>query len=136
MSFMMVSFYNCSSTKMLQNDLPFEIDEVYYSESNSEIHVYISVKSNPSNILLDSIYFKGKQTNLQHENNLFVGRFKSGIVPKGDVVMSNEPYAEYGNKIPKVSKKPPFELKDNEFIVSYIEDNNIKYFKIENVIKK
>lgn len=136
MPFMMVSFYNCSSTKMLQNHAPFEIDEVYYQESNSGTNVYISIKSNPNNIILDSIYFKGKQAKLGQENNLFVGRFTSNIIQKQDIIMSNEPYAEYGNKIPRLPEKLPFELKDNECVVSYKEDNSIKYFKIKNVIQK
>lgn len=136
MPFMMMDFYNCSSTKMLQNHAPFEIREAYYVESRSDINVYISIKSNPNNILLDSIYFKGKQAKLEHENNLFVGRFKSSIIQKQDIIMSNKPYAEYGNKIPKLPKKLPFELKNNECVVSYKEDKSIKYFKIENVVQK
>ncbi|OYX28392.1 MAG: hypothetical protein B7Z06_01780 [Flavobacteriales bacterium 32-35-8] len=136
MPFMMVSFYHCSSTKMLRNHAPFEIDEVYYQESNSGTNVYISIKSNPNNIILDSIYFKGKQAKLEQENNLFVGRFTSNIIQKQDIIMSNEPYAEYGNKIPKLPEKSTFALKDNECVVSYKEDNSIKYFKIKNVIQK
>jgi hypothetical protein len=90
-TFIIVSFYNCLSSKVLQNELPFEIGEVYYQESNSDINVYISMKSNSNNMLLDSIYFKGKQTNLEYEDNLIVGRFKSSIVQKPDIIMSNEP---------------------------------------------
>ncbi|WP_100613732.1 hypothetical protein [Confluentibacter citreus] len=134
--FIMVSFYNCSSAKMLQNEPLFEIGEAYYQASNSDIHVYISIKSNPNNILLDSVYFKGKQAKLEHENNLFVGRFKSSIIQKQDIIMSNEPYAEYGNKTPKLPEKLPFELKESECVVSYIDDNSIKYFKIKNVVQK
>lgn len=136
MPFMMVSFYHCSSSKRLQNKLPFEIHEAYYQESNSGTNVYISIKSNPNNIILDSIYFKGKQVKLGQENNLFVGRFASSIIQKQDIIMSNEPYAEYGNKVPKLPEKLPFELKDNECVLSYKEDNSIKYFKIKNVIQK
>ena len=137
MSFMIVSFYNCSSTKMLQNESPFEIGEVYYSESNSEIQVYISVKSNPNNIILDSIYFQGKKSKLELENaSLAVGHFKTESIQRQDIIMSNEPYAEYGNKVPKLPEKFPFELKENECVVSYKETGIIKYFKIENMIKQ
>lgn len=136
MPFMMIGFYNCSSTKMLQNHPPFEIDEVYYQKSNSDINVYISLKSNPNNIILDSIYFQGIKTKLEHESNLFVGSFKSSIIQKQDIIMGNEPYAEYGNKIPKLPEKSTFALNENECVVSYKEDNEINYFKIANVIKK
>ena len=133
----LLSFFNCSSAKMLQNDVPFEIGEAYYQESNSDIHVYIPIKSNPDNIILDSIYFQGKKAKLESENaSLALGRFKIQPTQKQDIIMSNEPYAEYGNKVPKIPEKSAFDLKDNECIVSYKEDNEIKYFKIKNVIQK
>lgn len=50
--------------------------------------------------------------------------------------MSNEPYAEYGNKVPKLPEKPSFKLKENECVVSYKEEDKIKYFKIKNMIQK
>jgi len=137
MPFMMIGFYNCSSTKMLQNHAPFEIDEVYYQESNSDINVYISLRSNPNNIILDSIYFHGKKAKLELQNELLaMGHFKTAPNKKEDIIMSSEPYAEYGNKIPKLPEKSTFALKENECVVSYKEDNKINYFKIANVIKK
>lgn len=137
MTFIMVSFYNCSSAKMFQDNLPFLIGEVYYQESSTDINVYIPIKSNPNNIILDSIYFQGKKTKLEFENaSLAVGRFKTESTQKQDIIMSNEPYAEYGNKVPKLPEKSPFELKGNECVVNYKEENKIKYFKIENMIKK
>ncbi len=133
----MVSFYNCSSAKMLQNESPFEIGEAYYQESNTDINVYIPIKSNPNNTILDSVYFQGKKTKLELESaSLAVGRFKTESTQKQDIIMSNKPYAEYGNKIPKLSEKSPFELKENECVVSYKEENKFKYFKIKNVIQK
>ena len=136
MPLVLVSYFSCSSAKMLQNESQLEIGKVYYQESNSMTTVFIPIKSNPNNIVLDSVYFKGKQAKLEHKNNLFIGNFASSIAQKQDVIMSNEPYAEYGNQVLKLPKKSPFELKDNECMVSYKKENETKYFKIENIIQK
>ena len=66
----MVSFSQCASTKMFQNDLPFKIGEAYYQELNSGVHVFIPIKSNPKSILLHSVYFQGNQAKLELENDL------------------------------------------------------------------
>lgn len=134
--FFLVGFYNCSSSKLLEKNLPFELGKAYYQESNSGMHIFIPMKSNPKNILLDSAYFKGKQIKLEYKDNLFFGIFKTSTIQKQDIIMSNEPYAEYGNKVPNLSDNIQFELKDNECVVRYSEDGLVKYFNIRNIVPK
>ena len=50
--------------------------------------------------------------------------------------MSNEPYAEYGNKVPELPKKSFFQLKENECVISYKQSGKTKYFKIKGLTKK
>src|SRR5690606_11209719 len=135
MSLLTVSFLQCSSAKKLQKETPFEIGQAYYNQNDSLIHVYIPIKSNPNRIVLDSVYFRGSQAKLLQEEAVFVGEIKLQTIKKPDLIMSNAPHAEYGNEIP-LPKKGRFELKENECIVSYVENNIIKYHKISNVIKK
>ncbi len=136
MLFIMASFYQCSSSKRLQKNLPFKIGETYYQESGSHINIFITMKSNPQNILLDSVYFQGKQTKLEYNNNMFIGVFKTVPIKKQDIIMSNEPYAEYGNEVPELPEQSSIRLEDNECIVSYKDDDIMKYFKIEDVTQK
>ncbi|WP_111308775.1 hypothetical protein [Confluentibacter sediminis] len=136
MLFIMASFYQCSSSKRLQKNLPFKIGEIYYQELGSNINIFITMKSNPKNILLDSVYFQGKQTKLEYKNNMFIGIFKTLIIKKQDIIMSHEPYAEYGNEVPKLPETSSIKPEDDECIVSYKEDNVIKYLKIEHVTQK
>ncbi|PKQ45724.1 hypothetical protein [Confluentibacter flavum] len=144
MTLFMVTFSQCSSAQKLQKETPFKIGDVYYqawnsgiNEGSSGVNIFINIVSIPNNITLDSIYFQGKKTKLELETaSMAVGRFKIKSNRKQDIIMSNAPYAEYGNKVPKIPEKIPFELKDNECIVSYQEDGIIKYFKIKNIIKK
>ena len=88
---------------------------------------------------LDSVFFRGKAIKLEtkaQNKSLYIGRFLSSTNQKSDIIMSNEPYAEYGNKMPKRSKKFPFELNENECVISYKQDNKTKYFKIGNIVEK
>lgn len=144
MLFIIVSFSQCASTLKLQDNLPIEIDEVYYQTwvagvkgGGSGINVFIPMESNSNTILLDSMYFRGKSTKIEYANDtLAIGRFKTKANQKQDIIMSNEPYAEYANKVPEIPEKIPFELKDDECIVSYLEKNKTKYFKIKGIVKK
>lgn len=142
-SIIMVSFSNCASTQKLEQLEPLTIGEVHYQNwvagikgGGSGFNLFIPITNNPKNIMLDSVYFRGKKAKLELNNNtVFIGRFKT-TANKNGIIMSNEPYAEYGNKVPELPQKTPFELNDNECVVSYLEGNKIKYFKIEGIVRK
>ena len=44
--------------------------------------------------------------------------------------MSSDPYAEYGNQVPKLEKPIPFNLKENECVISYKEDEPLSILKL------
>lgn len=143
----MTSFSQCSSAQKLQKEAPVVIGEAYFQKwvagikgGGSGINLFISTEdSSLENIELDSIYFRGKSSKLEFKPNnpsLFVGRFSTGRNQKKDIIMSDKPNAEYGNELPKIKSKFPFELKENECVVSYKEGNKTKYFKIINVVEK
>lgn len=140
----MGTFINCASSQNLEKSVSLEIGEVYYQKwvagiegAGSGINVYIPVESNTNNITLDSICFRGKKVKLELKNNtLYVGHFKSDANQKKDMVISSDRLAEYNNPIPNIPEKIPFELKENECVVSFKEAHKIKYYKISNITKK
>lgn len=144
MVFIILTFSQCASTQKIQNTAPVKFGDVYYQEwisgvegEGSGFNIFIPVISNVNNIKLDSVYFKGKQTKLESRNGtLFIGRFITEANQKHDIIMSSDRLAEYGNKVPKLPKKSPFDLKNTECVVSYQQANKIKYFKIETISKK
>lgn len=147
MILIMTSFSHCSSAQKLQEKAPFELNNAYFQQwvagikgGGSGLNLFIPLKEDlPKKILLDSVYFRGEATKLEAKldnSRLFVGSFDSESNQKEDIIMSNEPHAEYGNKPPKLKSKIPYELKGNECVVSYIEGKRVKYFKIENVVEK
>lgn len=142
-SIVMMNFSQCGSAKKLQEEASLKIGDVYYKNWISGVkgggagfNLYIPIISNPKNIKLDSAFFKGKQVKLTKKDTFFIGRFKSKINRKPDIIMSNDPYAEYGNKVPEITQKTPFELNDDECIVSYEEAEKTIYIKIGNILKK
>ncbi|MDP5158469.1 MAG: hypothetical protein NWQ07_07830 [Flaviramulus sp.] len=143
-SLVMMSFSQCNNKLELQGILPLELDEVYFKEwsnparfTGSGLNLFIPIKSNSDQFVLDSVYFKDKQVKLEYVNDtLAVGRFKTKTNQPQEIVMSNQPHAEYGNSLPQILKKPPFQIKDDEAIISYKKSNKTKYFKISNIKKR
>ncbi|WP_242083729.1 hypothetical protein [Aestuariivivens sediminis] len=141
--FVAVHMSQCASSPKLQDSIPLDLGEPYYQSwiagikgGGSGFDVYIPIKNNPNHIILDSVYFRDRGTKLEEiQPGLFRGRLDSSL-NKSDIIMSNAPYAEYGNTLPKHPKPLPFELKDNECILGYREHHRKKYFKISGVIKK
>ncbi len=139
----MTGFSQCSSTQNLQDKAPLDIGEVYCQKwiagvegGGSGLNIFIPTKD--SSIKLDSVYFRSKAVKLEanpKDGTLYIGRFIGEANQMKDIIISSKPNAEYNNPIPRLPKKIPFALNDNECIISYSQDNNIKYFKIDNVIE-
>jgi hypothetical protein len=140
----LASFSQCSSANNLQKNAPLELTQVYFQKwiagvegGGSGLNIFIPVTDN--SIILDSVYFRGKVAKLelkQQDSMFYVGRFISDFNTKKDFIMSNEPYAEYGNEMPKTSIRIPFELKDDACVISYKKGKTTKYFKVVNIIEK
>ena len=50
--------------------------------------------------------------------------------------MSSNRLTEYGNKVPNLLKTSPFQLNEDEYVVSYKFKNKVRYFKIDKILKK
>ena len=72
---------------------------------------------------------------MQIINTGYVSHFKTALNQNEDIIMSGEDSAEYGNELPANIKPFPFQLKENECVISYKEGNTIKYFKVMNLIE-
>lgn len=142
MLFIMATFSQCGVTK-LETKAPVTLGAVYYQHwadkvegGESGIAIVIPVISNPKNIVLDSVQFRGKQAKLEFKNNsVFIGHFKQETIQKQDIIMSSDPRAEYGNKVPKRADTSQFQLQTDQCVVSYKMENKVKYFKIDKILK-
>ncbi len=138
---------HCSTAQKLQKKPPITLQEVYIQSwvsgvkgGGSGINLFIPVSQKiPQNIQLDSAYFKGKVAKLELSDAsqmLYVARFKANFNQNQDIIMSSDPKEEYGNQLPELNEKIPFDLKDTECVISYTESNVTKYFKIDNIVIK
>ena len=139
------SFSQCSSAQKLEKNSSINFGDVYckkwisgIKEGGSGTNLFIPIIKSNKNIQLDSVYFRGKATKLElsYDSLHYVGRFKKIEKKSYDIIMSSDPREEYGNKMPELPKKMPFELKQSECVVMYLENNKAKYVKIGNIKTK
>ena len=141
----MASFLQCSSFKnpseiVLEKTNPITIEKPYFQSwvagiqgGGSGINLYLPIQN--TTLKLDSAYFRGMIAKVQIINTGYVSHFKTALNQKEDIIMSGEENAEYGNQIPANNNPFPFQLKENECVISYTEDNTTKYFRIINLIE-
>jgi len=119
--------------------------EVYYQNwvagvkgGGSGTNLFVS-KAIVKNKELITAYFKGRSVGFDpiHENsNVFIARFKGEANQRYDLNMEEEAINEYGNRTPTKKDSIPFNLAINDAVVSYLENNRLKYIKFTNVPQK
>ncbi len=139
-------FFNCSTSKQLQDPAPIQIGEAYYQYwtagvkgGGAGVDVYLPVLKNPDNIQVDSIYFRNMGAKLDvvgQSNDLLVGHLINGQNKQEDLILSIDPNEEYKNQLPKEAVVMPFAIKDDECIISYNEKGIVKYFNVSGIVEK
>ena len=136
-----ISLTFCAMKQEFQTEFPQEIQSVFYQKmrkgtESSAINFYIEFK-NPlsANIKLEKIYFHNQESSVQE---ITPKDFKSSFLQskiKEDFILDIDPAKEYGNKAP-VIQKSKFDLKPNEAVLQYKQDNKTLFYKISNVSEK
>lgn len=131
------SFTQCGSTKFEQNP-PFSIEKAeYYGWVGGQpgvrgINVKIQLKEN-SAIAFDSLYFKNRATKVEiNSATLLVANYNTSKKNASDIILDVDPKKEIKNEVPKLNKFP-FELKNNEAVLSYQLGGKTHYYKINDV---
>lgn len=127
----------CASKAKAQNEHPFKVLEATFSNSVVEqtdlIVTTLKLTINNKEIQLDSVYFRNHKAPLipveSDENSVFTGSFTASTTPH-DYILDSDPKQEFGNKPPVTVSKLPFEIKENEAVVSYSYKDKINYYKI------
>lgn len=130
-------FSSCGSNKDLQEKAPAQFQTAYYMPTSEGIKLVIPVSAiQDQQISIDGVYFHGMKSKLVQdpENpNLFTANFRIGT---SDMVMSEDPKDEYGNKPPQMPEKSPFDIKNDEAIVVFTQNNKTKYYKLAGIVEK
>lgn len=137
--FIMVFFTQCGSAQF-DKEAPFIIHKAYYQDwfggmpGSKGTLVTVEISHAAESIVFDSIFFNGKMKRLGFEvsNNKqrLTGNFPSTTLSDKNIIMHSDPMEEMANTISEPTLNIPFELADNECVVSYIIKKKKRYFKV------
>ncbi|MCF6348142.1 MAG: hypothetical protein L3J20_07575 [Flavobacteriaceae bacterium] len=143
----MTIFTQCSSAQQFDKEAPFTISKAYYQDwvggrqGSSGILITFEIASEISkDIVLDSLFFNYKICKLEarsfNKKYSITGNFSKNTYVERNIIMDVDPRKEMANKVPDVTINFPFELSDNECIISYIIKEKRHYFKVTNLKKE
>ena len=149
--FVLVCLSTIIGCKTMQNDnnfisqkeLPFKILKANYNTwtggQPGVAGYHLNVEIDSKDIKLDSAYFKNlkgsfKKLKSDEINSTFTAVF---ISPKKgpDLILHGDTTKEFGNQPPKIEKKIPFELKENEAIIIFRINEEHYFYKLFNLKK-
>ncbi|MDP5106566.1 MAG: hypothetical protein NWQ31_10410 [Polaribacter sp.] len=133
-------FYQCGSAKFEEKP-PFTITSAVYNnwsggqpgEKGSILNITYT-----SNYIIkfDSVYFLKKIQKIEvvktKDKKLITANFVTSAKP--DIILDVNASNEMANPVPEI-KKFPFELNQNDAIISYIVKGKTKYYKIKGIKK-
>ena len=139
--FLAISFSQCVSQKF-ENNPPFTIESAIYKNitggraGNNSLDIHLTFSSKKK-IEFDKLYFQNRIIKAVIETKsgvkYIMGRYNTS--PKNSrFLFDNETLENKGIKDEK-QKKFPFELKENEAILSYKEHGTVKFYKISSLKK-
>ena len=137
----MSSFSQCDG-KELQTKSPVELGDVYCQSWVAGIEgggggLNIFIPTDDTSVTFEQVYFRGRIADLESKKGLYIGRFNTGVNQPREITFNTDGIAKEKTKVEEKQKvEIPFELQDNECVVSYKKDNKTQYFKIDNVAQK
>lgn len=139
-------FINCgtsnsnSSNISLEKNPPFAIHQVYFQkwvagiqEGGFGINFYFSAKDVKENVVFKEVFFRKKIASVKSISENNKNYMVSFSKLKKDVTMSSNPLEEAQNTPPKTFEFP---LKEKEALISYLYNNKLYYYKIEDITQK
>lgn len=136
-------FTQCASSQNTEKTSPMKLTDAYFQKWNSPIKeggsgflVYLPIEES-SDIQLEYAYFKGKKIKLERKAReaVYVGKYGSRAKKK-NLIMSSDPKEEYGNELPELPEKIPYELKEGECVIEYTKNGEKGHFKLDNLPEK
>jgi hypothetical protein len=144
--FILTFFTHCGSAQFDKNP-PFTISKAYYQDwfggqpGSKGTFVQIELSGAISkDIVFDSVFFKDKATKLELNKatsiQVLKGNFISISHKDRNIVMHSDPKEEMVNKARGATGQNPFEISDNECVISYLIKKKKHYYKVENLKKE
>ncbi len=117
---------------------PFTVENTYSQKwvagvrgGGSGLNLHTTINNISEGVIMKEFFFRNKATEVKaSKNNLFSGYYKSD---ENTMVMDGDIKKEAVNTPPK---KSPFQLENNEAVLSYEFNNKTYYHKISNIVEK
>jgi len=125
----------------LETTAPFDIDEKTYfywvvgKQGTEGTTIRLAGHTQTLNISFSKLYFQNHEYSIvpQFNNEGFIIEGTFSKFRKKEMVMHRDPAAEYGNEVPKMEKKIPFDLENDEAILLYSVNGLEGYHKIKGI---
>ncbi len=143
----MTIFTQCSSAQQFDEEPPFTISKAYYQDwvggrqgSSGTLITFEITSEISKEVRLDSLFFSNKICKLEatsfNKKYSIIGNFSKNTYVERNIIMDVDPQKEMANKVPDVAINFPFELSDNECVISYIIKEKKHYFKVTDLKKE
>jgi len=143
-----LSMSNCTSQQKLVDNPPFTLGEASCqawkggrAETGSGMLLEINITDqNKTDLKMQEAFFRGKKAPISMSSKegvwLATANFVNASETKKDMVMHADGTQEVGNQPPILKEKIPFELEPTECVVSYVDGDTVKYFKVTGIKEK
>ncbi len=121
---------------------PFEVQNAYFQKwvagvqaGGSGVNVYLTIENIAESVEIQHVYFRNnieRTRNSEQDPDQYIAYFKDR--PKKDVIMDGEVIKEAQNTPPQ--EDFPFNLKDNEAVISFLHKDEVKYLKLSEIEEK
>ena len=140
--FIIVNTFACNSAKQQTNKSPLVIEKAFYQHwyggqrGVKGIKIEINAKLISKDCTYKTIYYLDKKAEINTKQNgkLIVLKANINTSTRKDRMMSSDIGIEYTNQAPTKPKYP--NLTKTEAIIEYIQNGELKYFKLDLVEKK
>lgn len=137
---LLLSFSNCGGAQTSNSEVdfertPFKITDAYFQNwvagvrgGGSGTNIYITVSKVPEDVSIEKIYFRNRISeakNTPQNPDLYIGYIVN--TNKKDIIMDSDPMKEAANT---PSGSFPFQLENDEAVVSFMEKGKLNYSKI------
>lgn len=138
----LLGFSQCGGSILVKKSI-LKVEKAFYNNwfggqpgvrgTKVEIHL-----KDASEVIFVALYFQGKRTKVEvskiEKFTRIIAHFSTSKRKHRNLILDADIIKETGNTLPSLEEFP-FQLKENEAILSYKKENKTLYFKIENIKK-
>ena len=138
----LLSFSQCGGSTLMKNPI-LKVEKAFYNKwvggqpgvSGTKVEIHIE---DVSEVIFVALYFQGKRTKVEVSKidkfTRIIAHFSTSKRKNRNLILDADIIKETGNTLPSLEEFP-FQLKENEAILSYKKESKTLYFKIENIKK-